>query len=226
MNQQTFVFADIAGFTALTETYGDQHAADVAEAFAARVREALKTYDGECIKTIGDAVMLRMARATDAVTLSLAIVETLRHDHGSPSVRVGMHTGAAVRAAGDWFGAVVNIAARVAAEAARGEVLVTATTRQATDRGQIDFVDVGVRELRNIREPVALYRARLNTSVGLVSELHIDPICRMAVDPKKAVRIPEHRDSPYFCSQTCIRTWLQQQQAPGDDSDALQEQSR
>ncbi len=221
MNQQTFVFADIAGFTGLTDTHGDKHAADVAEAFATRVRDAVRTYDGECIKTVGDAVMLRMARATDAVTLSLAIVETLMRDHGSPSVRVGMHTGTAVRAAGDWFGAIVDIAARVAAEAGRGEVLVTATTRQATDRGQIDFVDVGVRELRNVPEPVALYRARLNTSVGPAGE-HIDPVCRMAVDPAKAVRVPKHRDSPYFCSQTCMGTWLQQQQDTGNDSDALQ----
>ena len=55
----TFTFADLAGFTALTEAHGDQHAADLAGHFAAGMREIASEHGGEAVKAIGDAVMLR-----------------------------------------------------------------------------------------------------------------------------------------------------------------------
>jgi class 3 adenylate cyclase len=60
--------------------------------------------------------------------------------NGFPLVRVGMHTGPAVGRDGDWFGATVNLAARVSAAAAGGEALLTATTRTAA--GEVAGVEL------------------------------------------------------------------------------------
>ena len=117
---QTFLFADLSGFTALTEVHGDEQAADLAGGFCAAVRRLLADHRAHEVKTIGDALMLRAGDAAAAIRLSLRIVHDVGAQHGFPLVRVGMHTGPAVERERDWFGATVNLAARVSAAAAGG----------------------------------------------------------------------------------------------------------
>ena len=126
---QTFVFADLSGFTALTEAHGDEQAADLVGGFCVAVRRLLAAHQAQEVKTIGDALMLRTGDAAAAIRLGLCIVHDVGAQHGFPLVRVGMHTGPAVEREGDWFGATVNLAARVSAAAAGGEALLTAATR-------------------------------------------------------------------------------------------------
>ena len=57
--EHTFLFADISGFTALTEAHGDEEAADLAGQFFADVRVLLGEHGAEEVKTLGDAVMIR-----------------------------------------------------------------------------------------------------------------------------------------------------------------------
>ena len=56
----TFLFADIAGFTALTEAHGDDHAADLVARFCEAVHGVLPEYDARTVKSIGDAVFIRV----------------------------------------------------------------------------------------------------------------------------------------------------------------------
>ncbi len=138
----TFLFADLAGFTALTEAHGDDQAADLAGDFCASVRRLLPAHEAEDVKAIGDASLIRGTAAPLTVRLGLRIVHEVGAQHGIPSVRVGMHTGPAVERDGDWFGTTVNVAARVSALAGGGDVLLTDATRTATG----ELVDVDLRE--------------------------------------------------------------------------------
>lgn len=202
--EHTFLFADLAGFTVLTEAHGDERAADLAGEFAEAIRSALPEHGGEEVKCIGDAVMVRCADAGAAVRLGVRIVGRLGARHGFPSVRVGMNTGPAVERRGDWFGAAVNVAARVSGAAAGGEVLLTEATRLAA--GPLDSIQLlarGRRALKNVSEPVRLYAA---VRQGARSEagLPIDPVCRMAVDPGHAAGALHHGGRRYvFCSLAC-----------------------
>jgi adenylate cyclase len=128
---QTFLFADLSGFTALTEAHGDEQAADLVGGFCGAVRRLLDEHQAHEVKTIGDALLLRSADAAAAIRLGLCIVHDVGAQHGFPLVRVGMHTGPAVERGGDWFGATVNLAARVSAAASGGEALLTAATSDA-----------------------------------------------------------------------------------------------
>lgn len=149
MTQQTFLFVD-----APTGTPTAQQIAD-------RFQATLTAYDGEILATIGPTVMIRLARATDAVTLAL------HHSHREDGrLRIGTNTGAALRADGRWAGPAVELAARVANHAQPGDILATAATRQATDHGTIDFTDAGTPALHDDGRPVALYRPRLVTPPG------------------------------------------------------------
>ena len=136
-NDSTFLFADLAGFTALTEAHGDEDAAELVADYFKAVRALLSEHTEE-IKVIGDELMLRCDQAVGAVKLSLAIVHDVGAQHGFPSVRAGLHTGPAVERQGDWFGATVNLAARIAGLARGGEILVSEATKGAA--GEIQLI--------------------------------------------------------------------------------------
>ena len=190
----TFLFADIAGFTALTEAHGDEAAIELVGAFCGAVDSQLLEVAGERVKTIGDAVMLRIPEPAEAIRLGLWITHDAMHDHGSPAVRVGLHHGHAIERDGDYFGASVNLAARVSSAAAGGEVLVTGQTAAlAPDLEGVIFESRGRKSLRNVSEPVELFAVlRVGESLG---SLPVDPVCRMAVDPERAsgqLRVRRH----------------------------------
>ena len=154
--QHTFLFTDLVGFTALAAAEGDDRAADIALDLYARVRPLLADHCAEEVKTIGDALMLRCDEPAAGVRLALRIVEELEAVPGFPPVRVGVHTGAAVCRHGDWYGTTVNVAARLCAVAAGGQVLVSEGTCEAA--GRLRGVDLGNRELhwlKNLERPVA-----------------------------------------------------------------------
>ena len=115
-----------------------------------------------------------------------------------------MHSGAAIKRNGDWFGATVNLAARVAGAAGGGEVFLTEATRTAAGSLEnLRLLERGRRTLRNVAEPVLLFEARAEgTRSG--GDLPIDPVCRMAVDPSHSAGRLSHEGAIYhFCSLGC-----------------------
>jgi adenylate cyclase len=202
--RHTFVFADLAGYTALTDAHGDERAADVAEGFSLALAELLVDHAGEAVKHLGDGILLRLDSAADALRLAARAVGELGSRHGSLGVRVGMHTGPAVRRADDWFGAAVNLAARVAAEAGAGEVLLTRATHDEATAALRGFAvrPRGASRLKNVSEPVELFALVLPGDV--LRDLEVDPVCRMAVDKELAHGRVRYGDEVYtFCPASC-----------------------
>jgi adenylate cyclase len=199
----TFVFADIAGFTALTEAHGDEQAATLVADFRDAVRAELPVGAAH-VKTIGDALMLRIPDPGRAILLGLDITRGLMPGHGAPAVRVGLHHGPAIERDGDYFGATVNLAARVSGLASGGEVLLTGhTAALAPDLGGVFYESRGRQALRNVRDPVELFAA-VPQSESKQGRLPVDPVCRMAVDPDRAAGRLMHEGTAYFfCTLAC-----------------------
>ena len=199
----TFVFADIAGFTALTEAHGDEQAAALVADFCDAVKGKLPG-DAAHVKTIGDALMLRVPDPGEAILLALEMTHGLMRGHGAPAVRVGLHHGAAIERDGDYFGATVNLAARVSGLASGGEVLVTGgTAALAPDLEGVFYEPRGRQALRGVREPVEIFAA-VHRSGSTQGRLAVDPVCRMAVDPERAAgRLEYEGSSYYFCTLAC-----------------------
>jgi adenylate cyclase len=207
--EATFLFADIAGFTALTEAHGGERAVQLAEEFANAVRAELPRVHGEYVKAIGDALMLRVPEPADAVHLALWITHNAMSGHNAPSVRVGGNHGSAVERSGDYFGTTINVAARVSALAAGGEVLVTGQMAAlAPDLEGVLYESRGRQALRNVAEPVEIFSVvRLDETAD---HLAIDPVCQMAVDPDRAVgRLQLNETAYYFCSLNCAAAFAQ-----------------
>jgi len=133
--ERTFVFADLAGFTALTEAHGDIAAADLALRFEQLSRDAL-CERGTLVKTIGDAVLVATLDPVAALNFACKLDDAVRNEVDFPLIRVGLHHGDAVRRGEDWFGTAVNTAARVAALAGLAQTLCTEeVARTAEGRG-------------------------------------------------------------------------------------------
>lgn len=204
-NPQTFLFADLAGFTALTEAHGDKRAAALATAFLARMKDRASHFGGEVIKTIGDAALIRCESAGAAVELGLSILESEGARTDFPAVRVGMNSGTAVESDGDWFGSAVNVAARVAAVTVAGEVVLTkATYEMATELEDVEFERLGARALRNVSEPVVLLRASRKGAHG--GDVIVDPVCRMTIAEQEWIGSLCFGGRVFhFCSMECAR---------------------
>jgi adenylate cyclase len=210
----TFLFADIAGFTALTEAHGDEEAATLVADFCAAAKAELPEFGGSHVKSIGDAMMLRIPEPADAVVLGLRIAHELMPGHGAPAVRVGLHHGPYVERDSDFFGAAVNLAARVSGQAVGGEVLLTGhTAALAPDVDGVLYEPRGRRQLRNVREPVELFAA-VRAGQDAKHRLAIDPVCQMAVDPDHAAgRLMYEGTAYFFCTLACAGHFARQPEA-------------
>src|ERR1700704_1743829 len=141
--EHTFLFADLVGFTALTDSEGDERAAAVGAALQRRVRAVAAEHDAEVVKGMGDAAMVRCGDPASAVRFALRLVAEVDSDPGLPPIRIGCHSGPAISHDGDWYGRAVNIASRLCSVAAGGEVLVSESTLSAAS--EVPKVAIGER---------------------------------------------------------------------------------
>jgi len=147
-------FADLAGYTRLTEEEGDEEAVNAVERFLEAVEMTLPD-DARVIKTIGDEVMVV---GTDGAALCDWAVGFQTLYEYRPLPRIGMHIGEVVYRDGDYYGREVNMAARVAARAAGGEVIVTRPVVD-TAGGHLEFERIGEVRLKGFAEPTELFVA-------------------------------------------------------------------
>jgi adenylate cyclase len=151
-------FADLAGYTKLTEEQGEARAVGAVERFVETVEQTLPI-DARVIKTLGDEVMVVGADAAALTGWAVGLGGQL--PDGSPPPRIGIHSGAAIYRDGDYYGREVNRAARVVARAAGGEVLVTRPVVDAAARQDgITFELIGEVVLKGFNHPTELFLAR------------------------------------------------------------------
>jgi adenylate cyclase len=148
-------FADLAGYTKMTEEQGDEEAVTAVERFTEAV-EATLPDDARIIKTIGDEVMIVGSDPAGLVDWAVGFQEL--YDE-RPLPRIGMHFGETVYRDGDYYGRAVNLAARVAARAAGREVLVTRPVLESAG-AHLEFDLIGEVRLKGFSEPTELFLAR------------------------------------------------------------------
>ena len=158
-----FLFADLRDYSAWVESHGDHAAATLLRAYRDLVRQAVAEFDGAEIKTEGDSFYVVFGSPSAALNCGLRIQELAAESRaaaGGPiPVGIGVHAGETVVTDEGYVGSVVNVAARVCAQAAAGDVLVTDAVRSLT-RTYLDvtFLPRGRKRLKGISEPIGLYR--------------------------------------------------------------------
>jgi adenylate cyclase len=152
------VFADLSGYTRLTEEAGDEVAAQVSLTLAQFVNEVGARHSGEVVKMLGDGVHFHFRDPGDAVRASLEIVETVG-SRGLPPAHIGVNAGPMIYDEGDYFGRTVNIAARIASQAAAGQVFVGEDVVGNVSPKGFRVIEAGDFALKGIARPVKLYEA-------------------------------------------------------------------
>ena len=147
-------FADLAGYTRMTEEAGEEEALTAVERFVEAVEETLPD-DARIIKTIGDEVMV--VGSDPAALTDWAVGFQAMHTE-RPLPRIGIHYGEKLYRDGDYYGREVNQAARVAARAAGGEVLVTRPVVDAAG-AHVEFDPIGEVRLKGFSYVTELFLA-------------------------------------------------------------------
>lgn len=166
-----FLFADLRGYTAFVERYGDSAAADLLDAYRELVRTEVARHAGAEIRTEGDSFYVVFGSARRAVACGLAIVGAAQASREHPDrpirVGIGINAGETVQRGEGYVGTAVNLAARVCAQAREGEVLVTAAVREALGATpDLRLVPRGSPRLKGIARPVPLFAVRRGEPAG------------------------------------------------------------
>jgi class 3 adenylate cyclase len=141
----TILFSDIERSTEMTERLGDRRWLEVLREHNATIRAEVRAHDGFEVKSQGDGFMVAFSSARRAVDCAIAVQRAFaaRADEAGDEavrVRIGMHTGEAIRERDDFFGRNVILAARIASQANGGEVLVSSLLKELTESsGDIEF---------------------------------------------------------------------------------------
>jgi adenylate cyclase len=147
-------FADLAGYTRLTEEEGELTAVDAVDRFVESVETTLPN-DARVIKTIGDEVMIV---GSDPAALTDWAVGFQAEQTGRPLPRIAIHSGYALYRDGDYYGRDVNIASRVAARSRGGEVLVTRPVAEQAG-SNLQCERIGEVRLKGFSEPTEIFIA-------------------------------------------------------------------
>ncbi|HEV3132461.1 MAG TPA: adenylate/guanylate cyclase domain-containing protein, partial [Acidimicrobiales bacterium] len=154
----TVGFLDLVGSTALAERLGAEELGALISTFEREAAEVVADADGRVVKMIGDEVMFVVSDAFAACRVALELARRVEEHPALPLLRGALASGDLVRGYGDYYGPVVNGAARAVKLAEPGTILATEGVRQRTDSAAIDFEPFGERHLRGIDRPVRLFR--------------------------------------------------------------------
>ncbi|MBI3784130.1 MAG: adenylate/guanylate cyclase domain-containing protein [Deltaproteobacteria bacterium] len=141
-------FADLVGFTAISQQLSERDLAALVDRFEALAYEHIPEQGGRVVKMIGDEVMFSIAGAQVGADLALALLEAFKRDPTLPEVRVGLAIGPTLSWEGDLFGPTVNLSSRLVNLARPGTVLIS------EELGQ-EIEPLAAFELRHLR-PLAL----------------------------------------------------------------------
>src|SRR5688572_14446600 len=156
----TFVFADLSGYTALTEAHGNDGAATVIHRYMEMARDVLSE-DARIVERVGDEVVIATTSAVTAVRLAMSLRARVEREPRFPALRIGIHRGDVIEEDGHFIGAALNVAARVTARAAAGQVVCTeAVVQAAPATADLAYRLLGRVRLRNVAKPVTLYEVR------------------------------------------------------------------
>lgn len=159
-SQRTVGFADLVGFTSLSQSLPDEELARVVDRFVLLANDTVVAGGGRVVKTIGDEVMFDALDARVALEIGLTLAERYRDDAELSDVRVGLAHGDVLAHDGDLFGPPVNLAARIVAIARPGAVVIPESVHAVVeDDPAYRFRSLRPRLLKGIGR-VALHRVR------------------------------------------------------------------
>lgn len=150
-------FADLVGSTALAANTSLGDLSSALDVFESAATETIAAAGGRAVKFIGDEVMFRAPTVAIACSVGLDLIDVAREHPSLPPLRVGVAFGEVLTREGDFYGPVVNLAARIANLAPpNGLVTTVDATQTLADIDDFTLESLGAIEMRGIPQPVEL----------------------------------------------------------------------
>lgn len=187
---RAILFADIVNSTGITEAIGDVESRRHFSSILDELGAIAAAQRGRVVKTIGDEIMCAFEANTSALRAAVEMQRALSRRPaigGVPSaVKIGVHAGPVILEAGDVFGDVVNVAARVIGMAAAEQLLTTGDTLQGVDPAEIQFRSLGNHQVRGRDVPLhvceILWRDETDGMTAVAPNLHKLPVPEMRLN--------------------------------------------
>jgi adenylate cyclase len=151
-SQVSIGFVDLVGFTTATATMDTAELLQFMQHFHGRAFDVVTGAGGRVVKHIGDEIMFSSTDADGGCEIALALIESFADAASLP--RGGLAHGVVVARHGDYYGPVVNLAARLTDIAVSGEVLAAAAVADAATSRRYAFEPAGRRQLKGFTDPV------------------------------------------------------------------------
>jgi adenylate cyclase len=202
--KQGVLVADLSGYTAMTEAHGARTAADLVKRFVELVKQSLAG-NSRFVQRVGDEVLIVSDKVDDLLKTALQLQTLTQSENEFLAVHAGIHFGELLEEDSHFYGSTINLASRIAAHSAGGQVLCSAAALSGLQNNSwVNFDSLGFVRFKNVKEPVEVFAAALH----MEAEKFFDPVCRMAVDPNKAAGATEHAGKTYFfCSLACLNSF-------------------
>lgn len=166
---RTVLFTDIVNSTSLTQHLGDEAAMELLNLHDTIVRRALTALDGQEIKHLGDGIMASFASAAGAVRCASQILqEVARCESSDLQLRIGAAAGEPVEHANDIFGSTVQLAARLCAQAAPSQILVSNVVAELCLGKRLTFQSLGTISLKGFEHPVNVHAVEWSPHISTV----------------------------------------------------------
>jgi class 3 adenylate cyclase len=209
---RSFAFIDLSGFTALTQTQGDERAVTILASFRASVRDVCSRRGVRIAKWLGDGAMLVGVDPTPLIAATLEIGRQSGSRSNPMSIRCGLTTGEVILLEGDdYVGHSVNLAARLCDVATGGQVLAT-TAIVPFLPPWATVVSTDPLVIRSLEAPIDVAQLALRPAGA---DAVADPICGIPLTEETApeVLVDAVGLPVLFCSDSCRDTW-QRRPAP------------
>ena len=199
------LMADLAGYTALTETHGGISAAETVERYLHIVKGSIV---GDCRlhEQTGDEVMIVSHSADDLLATADKILRASLFEDNFLPMHGGLHFGKALKRNRQYFGTAVNLAARITSVARAGTLLGTRDFLDALEgKARDQFQSMGKQNFKNLRSPIEVFELAPECSL----DHYIDPVCKMLVRQRQNAVVHPCNNHLHFCNQECLDIYME-----------------
>ena len=194
------LIADLAGYTALTETHGAAGAADMIDSYLDIVNSSL-IGDSHLQEQTGDEVMIISTSADQLLATAQNLVEAASGKNNFLQVHGGLHYGPILKRNNRFFGTTINMAARIAGKAKPGTIWCSQDYINALQyKAHPRFQSKGKHHFKNISEANDVFELIPDN----YTYYQVDPVCKMLITENEAAIQHPIEKFLFFCDQTCL----------------------
>lgn len=198
------LIADLAGYTALTETHGASTAADLIDKYIEIVEASLAS-NCHLHERVGDEVIIVSSSPGQLALTALQLIQNCLREDNFLQLHGGLHYGKVLKRKNHYFGTTINVASRIASKADKGSIWCSSEFLNALeDKSAFTFEAKGMHQFKNVNEEIEVFELVTRFS----KTFYIDPVCRMLIHQSGTVTHHPYEKNVFFCSPHCLQIYM------------------